>query len=72
LQVLLVAILFAIAAMALRERGAPLIRGVERLGEVMFGIVRLVLYTAPIGAFGAMAYATATLGKHALVSLGYM
>jgi aerobic C4-dicarboxylate transport protein len=72
LQVLLIAILFAIAAMALGERGTPLIRGVERLSEVMFGIVRLVLYTAPIGAFGAMAYATATLGKHAVVSLGYM
>lgn len=70
LQVLLVAILFAIAVRAMGDRGAPLARGIERVGDALFGIVRLVMYLAPIGAFGAMAYATGRFGWSTLASLG--
>lgn len=70
LQVLLVSILFAIAVKALGERGAPLLRGIERVGEATFGIVRLVMYLAPIGAFAAMAYTTGKFGAATLASLG--
>jgi aerobic C4-dicarboxylate transport protein len=70
LQVLLISILFAIAVKALGERGAPLLRGVERVGEATFGIVRLVMYLAPLGAFGAMAYTTGKFGVATLASLG--
>jgi aerobic C4-dicarboxylate transport protein len=70
LQVLLISILFAIAVKALGERGAPLLRGIERVGEATFGIVRLVMYLAPLGAFGAMAYTTGKFGVATLASLG--
>jgi aerobic C4-dicarboxylate transport protein len=70
LQVLLIAILFAIAVKALGEKGEPLVRGVERISDVMFGIVRLIMYVAPIGAFGAMAYTTGKFGASTLESLG--
>jgi len=70
LQVLLVSILFAIAVKVLGERGAPVIRGIERIGEVVFGIVRLVMYLAPVGAFAAMAYTTGKFGAATLASLG--
>jgi aerobic C4-dicarboxylate transport protein len=70
LQVLLISILFAIAVKALGERGAPLLRGIERVGEATFGIVRLVMYLAPLGAFGAMAYTTGKFGAATLASLG--
>ncbi|MDQ0376951.1 cation:dicarboxylate symporter family transporter [Amycolatopsis thermophila] len=70
LQVLLVSILFAIAVKALGERGAPVIRGIERIGEVVFGIVKLVMYLAPVGAFAAMAYTTGKFGASTLASLG--
>lgn len=70
LQVLLVAILFAIAVKAMGERGAPIVRGVERIGEAVFGIVRLVMYLAPLGAFAAMAYTTGKFGASTLASLG--
>jgi aerobic C4-dicarboxylate transport protein len=55
---------------ALGERGAPLLRGIERVGEATFGIVRLVMYLAPLGAFGAMAYTTGKFGVATLASLG--
>ncbi|WIY06428.1 cation:dicarboxylase symporter family transporter [Amycolatopsis mongoliensis] len=70
LQVLLISILFAVAVKALGERGAPLLRGIERVGEATFGIVRLVMYLAPLGAFGAMAYTTGKFGAATLASLG--
>ncbi|GLY34360.1 C4-dicarboxylate transporter DctA [Amycolatopsis sp. NBRC 101858] len=70
LQVLLISILFAIALKGLGERGAPLLRGIERVGEATFGIVRLVMYLAPLGAFGAMAYTTGKFGVATLASLG--
>ena len=72
LQVLLVAVLFAISLRALGERAAPVARGVAVIGDVFFDMVRLVLYLAPIGAFGAMAYATGAYGLSTLTSLAYM
>jgi aerobic C4-dicarboxylate transport protein len=70
LQVLLVAILFAIAVKALGERGEPIVRGVERVSEALFGVVRVIMYLAPLGAFGAMAYTTGKFGVSTLASLG--
>ncbi|MDI2030566.1 cation:dicarboxylase symporter family transporter [Saccharopolyspora sp. TS4A08] len=70
LQVLLVAILFAIAIKALGGRGEPLVRGIARVGDAVFGVVKLVMYLAPLGAFGAMAYTTGKFGLATLTSLG--
>lgn len=70
LQVLLVSILFAIAIRALGERGEPLVRGIARVGDAVFGVVKLIMYLAPLGAFGAMAYATGKFGLSTLASLG--
>ncbi|WP_242885989.1 cation:dicarboxylate symporter family transporter [Actinomadura litoris] len=70
LQILLVSVLFAIAVKMMGERGAPIGRGVERVGEAVFGIVKLVMYLAPFGAFGAMAYTTGKFGTKTLTSLG--
>lgn len=70
LQVLLISVLFAIALRMMGERGAPIARGIDLLGEAVFGIVRVIMYTAPIGAFGAMAYTTGKFGPKTLTSLG--
>ncbi len=72
LQVLLVAVLFAISLRALGDQAAPVARGVAVIGDVFFDMVRLVLYLAPIGAFGAMAYATGAYGLSTLTSVAYM
>ncbi len=70
LQVLLLAIVFGYALHRTGDRGAPLLDLIERISEVIFKIVGMVMELAPIGAFGAMA---ATIGEHGLgtlVSLG--
>ena len=70
LQVLLVAILFGFALHALGERGKPILDGVDRLGQLVFKIVGIIMQAAPIGAFGAMAYTVGAHGLKTLLSLG--
>jgi aerobic C4-dicarboxylate transport protein len=67
LQVLLVSLLAGFAIAGLGERGAPILHVVDRAGEVFFGIMRLVVKAAPLGAFGAMAF---TVGSYGLGALG--
>jgi len=70
LQVLFVAILFAVVLKLLGSRGEPVTAAVGRLGEIFFGMVKIVMYVAPIGAFGGMAYAVGAFGVKTLLSLG--
>ena len=67
LQVLLVAVLAAFAISALGERGAPVLYVIDRGSEVFFGVMRIVVRAAPLGAFGAMAF---TIGSYGLGALG--
>ena len=67
LQVLLVSLLVAFAISALGERGAPALHVIDRISEIFFGVMRLVVKVAPIGAFGAMAF---TIGSYGLGALG--
>ena len=69
LQVLLLAILTAFAITALDERGQPILRVLDRASEIFFGIMRIVVQAAPLGAFGAMAYTVGSYGLGALASL---
>jgi aerobic C4-dicarboxylate transport protein len=68
LQVLLLAILagFGLAALGRQGRAEGLIQGLERLGELFFAVIRIVVRAAPLGAFGAMAF---TLGQYGIGSL---
>jgi len=71
LQVLVLAILTACAtsmlAPGLRER---VVNVVEVISKVIFGIIKLIMWVAPLGAFGGMAYTVAVFGGGALGSLG--
>lgn len=60
LQVLLVAILFGISLARMGTAGESVLNLFRSLTEMIFGVVRLVMYLAPVGAFGAMAF---TIGK---------
>ncbi|MFP5218378.1 MAG: dicarboxylate/amino acid:cation symporter [Actinomycetes bacterium] len=66
LQVLFFSVVFAFALMHMGERGKPIIAGIERVGQGFFGVIRIVMYAAPIGAFGAMAF---TIGKYGIGTL---
>lgn len=66
LQVLLFAVLFGLALNRLGDKLEPLTRSLERLSQVMFGVLALVMKLAPVGAFGGMAF---TIGKYGLATL---
>jgi aerobic C4-dicarboxylate transport protein len=69
LQVLLFAILFGFALMALGERGHRLRDVIDDTSHAVFGVIAIVMKAAPIGAFGAMAYTIGKFGTAALVNL---
>jgi aerobic C4-dicarboxylate transport protein len=66
LQVLFLSLLTAFAITGLGERGQPVLHVIEHIGEVFFGIMRIVVKLAPVGAFGAMAF---TIGSYGIGSL---
>src|ERR1700760_403131 len=67
LQVLLFAVLFGFALMALGERGHRLRDVIDDTAHAVFGVIAIVMKAAPFGAFGAMAY---TIGKFGPAALG--
>src|SRR5436853_2728672 len=69
LQVLLFAILFGFALMALGERGHRLRDVIDDTAHAVFGVIAIVMKAAPLGAFGAMAYTIGTFGPAALGNL---
>ena len=70
LQVLLVSLLFAFALSAAGEAGKPVLKLVEALSGVFFRIVGYIMWAAPIGAFGAIAFTVAKFGVGSLAALG--
>src|SRR4051794_18329856 len=69
LQVLLFAILFGFALMALGERGHTVRSFIDDMAHAMFGVIAIIVKAAPIGAFGAMAYTVGRYGHQALFNL---
>jgi aerobic C4-dicarboxylate transport protein len=69
LQVLLFAILFGFALMALGERGHRLRDIIDDTAHGVFGVIAIVMKAAPLGAFGAMAFTIGKFGTAALVNL---
>ncbi|MFX1821827.1 C4-dicarboxylate transporter DctA [Pseudarthrobacter sp. CC4] len=70
LQIIFIAVIFGIALNAMGKVGAPVLDGVQRLTGVMFKILSFIMKAAPIGAFGAMAYAVGKFGVSSLTSMG--
>ena len=69
LQALLVALLVGFAIQSLGRAGEPLLRGVGYLQKLVFRILAMVMWLAPIGAFGAIAAVVGETGIDALKSL---
>ncbi len=66
LQVLLVSGLTAFALTFLGERRGPVLQAIDHASQVFFGIMRIVVKFAPLGALGAMAF---TIGSYGLSAL---
>ena len=73
LQMLVLALLTAASISALPRVQRERIVGVfEAASRVIFGIIRLIMWAAPIGAFGGMAFTVAQFGGASLSSLALL
>ncbi|OEV08132.1 cation:dicarboxylate symporter family transporter [Streptomyces nanshensis] len=70
LQTLLVALLVGFALQAMGSAGEPVLRGIGHLQRLVFRVLAMVMWAAPVGAFGAMAAVVGETGVEALKSLG--
>ncbi len=66
LQVLFIAILFGISLALIGEKGDRLLGTLRTLTAIVFRMVHILMYAAPIGAFGAMAF---TIGQYGIGTL---
>jgi len=69
LQTLLVALLTGFALQAMGRQGEPILRGIGLLQKLVFRILAMIMWAAPVGAFGAMAAVVGATGWAALAGL---
>jgi aerobic C4-dicarboxylate transport protein len=67
LQVLFISVLFAFSLQLLGDVGKPLLNTIDLIAKAFFRMLKIVMYLAPLGAFGGMAF---TVGKYGVQSLG--
>ncbi len=70
LQVLLFSVLFGVALSQFGEKGAGIVRAIDRLSQVFFNLIRMIMSLAPLGALGAMAFTIGQYGIGSLYNLG--
>jgi aerobic C4-dicarboxylate transport protein len=69
LQALLVALLVGFALQSMGEKGQPILVAIGYLQRLVFKVLAMIMWAAPIGAFGAMAAVVGTAGGAALQAL---
>src|SRR5262245_30536551 len=69
LQVLLISILTGFAISRLGDLGEKINGVIEAMAKIFFGMIRIIVQAAPIGAFGAMAFTVGAYGVASLVNL---
>jgi aerobic C4-dicarboxylate transport protein len=72
LETLLVALLVGFALQQMGRTGEPALRAVGHLQRVVFRVLAMIMWAAPIGAFGAMASVVGAAGLDALASLAVL
>lgn len=70
LQIIFFAVMFGFALSGLGERGKPVLRFFEIVGDVMIRVTGTVMRFAPIGVFGLIAYTVSRHGLQVLLPLG--
>jgi aerobic C4-dicarboxylate transport protein len=70
LQTLLVALLIGFALQAMGKAGKPILVGVGHLQRLVFRVLAMIMWAAPVGAFGAIAAVVGETGLNALKALG--
>ncbi|MGS2616209.1 cation:dicarboxylate symporter family transporter [Micromonospora sp. LZ34] len=69
LQTLLVALLVGFAVQGMGSRGEPVLRAVGIAQRLVFKVLTMIMWLAPVGAFGAIAAVVGATGVDALKSL---
>ncbi len=69
LEVVFVALLVGFAIQMMGERGEPLLAGISHVQRLVFKILAMVMWVAPLGAFGAIAAVVGETGVDALQAL---
>ena len=72
LPVLFVALLLGCALSKAGERGMPVLNFLEGAAAALFGMVRIIMYFAPLAAFCAIAFTVGKYGLKSLVDLGQL
>jgi aerobic C4-dicarboxylate transport protein len=70
LPVLFISVLFGLAMSAIGDRAKPVVDVIESASRGFFQIIGYIMYFAPIGAFGAIAFTVGKFGAGSLLSLG--
>lgn len=72
LQVLMFSLMFGFALHRMGDYGRPVLEFIDRIAQVMFNIIGMIMKVAPLGAFGAMAFTIGQYGVGSLVQLGQL
>jgi len=72
LQTLLVALVVGFALQAMGPAGEPILRGVGHVQRLVFRVLAMIMWVAPVGAFGAIAAVVGETGVDALASLAVL
>jgi aerobic C4-dicarboxylate transport protein len=70
MPVLIMAVIMGFAMCRMGERAKPLIAVIDAFTHAIFGVVRIIMYVAPIAAFSAVAFTVGKFGFHTLAGLG--
>ncbi len=70
LQVLFISVVCGFALVQLGERAKPVVDIIDVVAKMIFAVVGIVMWAAPIGAFGAIAFTVGKFGVGSLASLG--
>ncbi len=70
LQILFFSVLFAIGLKQLGSSGKNILAGLNKINQVIFNILKIIMRLSPVGAFGGMAYTIGRFGFGSLFVLG--
>lgn len=70
LQVLFFSVLFAIGLKWMGAAGESLLNTFEKINNVLFNVIRIIMRLSPLGAFGGMAFTIGQYGFSTLLALG--
>jgi aerobic C4-dicarboxylate transport protein len=69
IQVLIISILTGIIVSRIKQR-EYVVERLDRVSKFVFKLLKYLMYLAPLGAFGGMAFAVGKFGLHTLIPLG--